>query len=110
MNRTDCLMVALNGPLSKSGPAVDDDGGLLLTITSPDKTPYDATFAEATAGRSVLFLGTEVFLAWGPTLVSGSQYAHIPDPSGGTTVDAEARAAIEAILLVLEGKGLVAGS
>ena len=38
------------------------------------------------------------------------QAAHIPDPSGGTTVDAEARAAIGAILRALEGKGLVAGS
>ena len=39
-----------------------------------------------------------------------AQAAHIPDPSGGSTVDAEARAAIEAILVVLEGKGLLAGS
>ena len=39
-----------------------------------------------------------------------AQAAHIPDPSGGTTVDAEGRAAIEAILVALEGKGLVAGS
>ncbi len=39
-----------------------------------------------------------------------AQAAHIPDPSGDTTVDAEARAAIEAILVVLEGKGFVAGS
>ncbi|MCB9913451.1 MAG: hypothetical protein H6827_10675 [Planctomycetes bacterium] len=37
------------------------------------------------------------------------QAAHLPDPSGGTTVDAEARAAIGAILVALEGKGLVAG-
>ena len=38
------------------------------------------------------------------------QAAHIPDPDGGTTVDAEARAAINAILAALEGKGVVAGS
>ncbi|MCP5523736.1 MAG: hypothetical protein H7A46_19540 [Verrucomicrobiales bacterium] len=42
------------------------------------------------------------------TLVA--QAAHIPAPSGGTTVDAEARAAINAILAALEGKGVVAGS
>ena len=36
------------------------------------------------------------------------QAAHIPDPSGGTTVDAEARAAVGAILVVLAGKGLLA--
>ena len=39
-----------------------------------------------------------------------AQAAHIPDPTGGTTVDGEARAAIGAILTALEGKGLVAGS
>ncbi|MHB9008531.1 MAG: hypothetical protein ACYDC1_16570 [Limisphaerales bacterium] len=39
-----------------------------------------------------------------------AQAAHIPDPAGGTTVDAEARAAINAILLALAGKGIVAGS
>ena len=37
-----------------------------------------------------------------------AQAAHIPAPSGGSTVDAEARAAINALLLALEGKGLVA--
>ena len=37
-----------------------------------------------------------------------AQTAHIPDPSGGSTVDAEARAAISSILVVLEGKGLLA--
>jgi len=45
-------MVTLNGALSKCGPTVDEDGRLLLMITSPDKTPYDATFAEAMAGPS----------------------------------------------------------
>lgn len=38
-----------------------------------------------------------------------AQAAHIPDRSTSNTVDAEARAAIEAILVALEGKGLVAG-
>lgn len=36
------------------------------------------------------------------------QAAHIADPSGGATIDSEARTAINAILLVLEGKGIVA--
>jgi hypothetical protein len=39
-----------------------------------------------------------------------AQAPHIPDPSGGTTVDAEARTAVNAILVALEGKGLLAGS
>jgi len=39
-----------------------------------------------------------------------AQAAHIPDPSGGSTVDSDARAATNSILVVLEGKGLLAGS
>ena len=35
---------------------------------------------------------------------------HIADPSGGTTVDAEARSAINSILDALEANGIVAGS
>lgn len=38
------------------------------------------------------------------------QAAHIADPSGGGTVDAEARTAINAILVVLENKGFTATS
>jgi len=36
------------------------------------------------------------------------QAAHIADPSGGATVDSQSRAAINAILVVLENKGLTA--
>lgn len=39
-----------------------------------------------------------------------AQAAHKPDPSAGTTVDAEAPAAINAMLAALEAKGLLAGS
>ena len=42
----------------------------------------------------------------GVTLVA--QAAHIPDPSGGATVDAGARAAINAILVVLDEKEIMA--
>jgi hypothetical protein len=38
------------------------------------------------------------------------QAAHIANPSGGTTVDTQARTAINAILVVLENKGLTASS
>lgn len=37
-----------------------------------------------------------------------AQSAHIADPSGGATIDAEARTAIDAILVVLESYGLTA--
>lgn len=39
-----------------------------------------------------------------------AQAAHIADPSGGATVDSEARTAINAILVALENKGLLASS
>ncbi|HWV00163.1 MAG TPA: DUF2793 domain-containing protein [Devosia sp.] len=41
--------------------------------------------------------------------VVGAQGAAILDPAGGTTIDAEARAAIGAILAALRGHGLIAG-
>jgi hypothetical protein len=37
-----------------------------------------------------------------------AQAVHIADPSGGATVDAEARTAINAILVALEGVGITA--
>ena len=39
-----------------------------------------------------------------------AQPAHIADASGGSTVDAEARTAINAVLAALESLGLVASS
>jgi hypothetical protein len=39
-----------------------------------------------------------------------AQAAHIADPTGGATTDAEARTAIDAILVVLENVGLTASS
>jgi len=44
----------------------------------------------------------------GAVVASGTQASHIADPTGGTTVDAEARAAIAAILDALEAFGIVA--
>lgn len=40
----------------------------------------------------------------------GAQAAHIADPTGGATVDAEARTAIAAINVVLETYGLTASA
>jgi len=39
-----------------------------------------------------------------------AQAAHVADPSGGATQDAESRTAINAILVVLENAGLTARS
>lgn len=46
----------------------------------------------------------------GAVVASGTTATHIADPSGGTTQDAEARAAIAAILDALEAFGIVAAS
>lgn len=45
-----------------------------------------------------------------PSRVDAAQPAHIADPSGGATVDAEARTAINAILAALEAHGITASS
>jgi len=44
----------------------------------------------------------------GGTQVVGPQAAAIADPTGGTTIDAEARTAIEAVLAALRDHGLIA--
>jgi hypothetical protein len=41
--------------------------------------------------------------------VVGARRAAIPDPTGGTVVDSQARAAIGAILGTLRGHGLIGG-
>lgn len=43
-------------------------------------------------------------------VISQAAAAHIANPSGGATTDAEARTAINAILVVLENAGLTATS
>lgn len=43
----------------------------------------------------------------GDVVASGTPVANIEDPTGGSTEDAEARAAIEAILDALEAFGIV---
>ena len=42
----------------------------------------------------------------GETIASGSAVAHIDAPSGGSTIDAEARSTIESILTALEAFGI----
>ncbi len=46
----------------------------------------------------------------GAKVASGTQAAHIANPTGGTTTDAEARTAINAILVALEAFGITATS
>lgn len=46
----------------------------------------------------------------GTIVADGTQAAHIADPTGGATEDAEARTAINAILVALENVGILASS
>jgi len=46
----------------------------------------------------------------GAKVASGTQAAHIANPTGGTTTDAEARTAITSILTALEAFGITATS
>ena len=46
-------------------------------------------------------------LTIGGQQVVGPRLADVPSPSGGTTIDAEARAAIEALIATLRSHGLI---
>ncbi len=77
---------------------------------------HDKSDANITVGKGVLKIDTDVELAFGKVYkanarqVVGARQAHIADPSGGTPVDTEARAAICSVLSALETHGLLASS
>lgn len=54
--------------------------------------------------------GSVDVITGGQIKANGTQASHIADPSGGGTVDAEARTAINAILVALENAGITASS
>jgi hypothetical protein len=64
-----------------------------------------ATYTQGTWQIGVLF-GSRLLI--GGTQVVGQQVSSISDPSGGTTIDSEARAAISSILAALRQHGLIA--
>lgn len=65
----------------------------------------------AAGGKITVKAGGALVLETGASLApAGGQAAHIADPTGGATTDAEARAAIVSILNALEGAGIVAAS
>lgn len=56
-------------------------------------------------------VGGELNIATGGTITAnGTQASVIADPTGGSTTDAEARTAINAIIDALQGVGIVATS
>ncbi|MCH8989862.1 MAG: hypothetical protein IIA92_13785 [Chloroflexi bacterium] len=73
----------------------------MAQVTSDPGAPTDA--------EDVIFRNLRV---WGNVGFNGStpaaQHAAIADPSGGVTVDAEARTAINGILAALQTTGIIA--
>jgi hypothetical protein len=81
---------------------------LLATGMAPGSSPSDAAqlwVADQAVGNATFKIRTE-----NGKVLTLYQQAHIADPSGGATADAEARAAINSILAVLENIGLLATS
>jgi len=81
---------------------------LMATGTAPGSSPADAAqlwVADVAVGNACFHTRTE-----NGAVLKLYQQAHIANPSGGATVDAESRTAINAILTVLENIGAVATS
>ncbi|MHB1334514.1 MAG: hypothetical protein ACYCXQ_00970 [Candidatus Humimicrobiaceae bacterium] len=88
-NNGDSLVVANGGDIDIESGGALKIGGTALTTTAAEINKL--------AGA-----GTKV--------ASGTVHAHVADPSGGATNDAEARTAINAILAALEAFGINASS
>ena len=90
--------------------AVWTDGGWRFCAPQPGMTAWDKvtgywlhwTGSAWSAGELV---ASEIRVA-GQKVV-GSRQPEVPSPSGGTTIDAEARAAIDALIATLKTHGLV---
>ena len=84
-----------------------------VAVTDVDKPVFASaddtlTLTQSTnvrVGRVARHVGTNTFVVEFQT--SPGTVAHIPNPSGGATIDAEARTAINAILVALESYGIV---
>jgi hypothetical protein len=81
---------------------------LMATGTAPGSSPADSAqlwVDDAAVGNACFHTRTE-----NGAVLKLYQQAHIADPSGGATVDAQARTAINSILTVLENIGATATS
>ena len=105
------LFTALKGNVGIGATAAGTSAVKALvhaTGTAPASSPADAYqmySADQTAGNACPHIRTEA-----GQIVKIYQAAHIADPSGGATVDTEARAAIVSILAALEAFGRLATS
>jgi hypothetical protein len=127
--RTDLALGSLFSAMATSGDsygriAFGFDTGVPFLGFGPGSAVRDV-FLKRSSGHLSFQFGTsptekaQITSTGGMSLVGGiachgksipSQAAHIADPSGGGTQDAEARAAIAAINVVLEARGFVAES
>lgn len=97
---TSPVYVSLDGRLVLE---VTKDGGL---IVFPKHSTASAFTVKDSSGSKIIEVGEDTLAFFAKTLAA--QAAHISDPSGGATVDANARTAINAILDLLESYGLMA--
>lgn len=86
------------------------DNATIFTIAEAALTFIDAQniVVNATTGTKIATATTQKLAFWNATPIV--QPAHIADPSGGATVDAEARTAIDAINALLASTGLSAAA
>lgn len=100
----------------------DIKGGITGTVTPnsllrgsstgvvPSTLTDDGTTVGLPTGKVLSIVDAAGLLVAGQQVVTGPAEAFIADPTAGSTVDAEARAVIGAILDLLIAKGLMAAS
>ena len=81
MNSGDlsALRGTINGDSAASGPLVDDEAELHVTLVSPDRTVADTTMADARNRQSQILVGDEILWAWHPVRVDVDRYRFKPD-------------------------------
>jgi hypothetical protein len=95
----------IGGFLPKTAPTtiIEIDAGNNVVITAP-KVSIDVSDLVDIAGP----VTTDTEYRVDGVKVVGSQQAAVSDPTGGSTIDAQARTAINGILAALRGHGLIA--
>lgn len=97
MNGPDEQVIESGGKQTiESGGIVDFESGSFFKIGGTAVTPSAAELNKLDGA--------------GEVVASGTQAALISDPTGGTTTDAEARTAINAVIDALQAFGIVASS
>ena len=84
-------------------------GGWRFTAPAPGMTAWDRTAGHWRhwSGAAWISACPVAALLVGGEQVVGSREPDVPSPSGGTTIDAEARAAIDLLIVTLKSHGLI---